>query len=147
MFLRIPIIRHVGTYKICAYYILSVNWFYFALTGNIEFQPRKLAYHHDEAVSVKNIEVVQIISELLRVKQETLLAALTAKRARASGEILVINYKLHEVSTFACMRMYMIVFVLWEKKSIRLLIIRLNTIPKNRRSIKYNRCQCKVIYI
>lgn len=67
------------------------------VTGNVEFQPRKLAYHHDEAVSVKNPEVVQLISELLRVKQETLMAALTAKRARASGETLVINYKFPEV--------------------------------------------------
>ncbi|XP_065224768.1 unconventional myosin-IXAa-like isoform X2 [Planococcus citri] len=66
------------------------------LLGNVEFQPRKLAYHHDEAVSVKNPEVVQLISELLRVKQETLMAALTAKRARASGETLVINYKFPE---------------------------------------------------
>lgn len=66
-------------------------------TGNVEFQPRKLAYHHDEAVSVKNPEVVQLISELLRVKQETLMAALTAKRARASGETLIINYKFPEV--------------------------------------------------
>lgn len=38
-----------------------------------------------------------LISQLLRVKQETLLAALTAKRAKASGETLVINYKLPEV--------------------------------------------------
>jgi len=45
---------------------------------------------------VKNPEVVALISELLRVKQETLLAALTAKRARASGETLVINYRLPE---------------------------------------------------
>lgn len=30
------------------------------------------------------------------MKQETLLAALTAKRARASGETLVINYRLPE---------------------------------------------------
>lgn len=66
------------------------------LLGNVEFQPRKSAYHHDEAVAVKNPEVVQLISNLLRVKQETLLAALTAKRARASGETLVINYKLPE---------------------------------------------------
>uniref|UniRef100_A0A069DY68 Putative myosin class v heavy chain n=1 Tax=Panstrongylus megistus TaxID=65343 RepID=A0A069DY68_9HEMI len=63
------------------------------LLGNVEFQPRKSAYHHDEAVGVKNSEIVLLISELLRVKQETLLAALTAKRARASGETLVINYK------------------------------------------------------
>lgn len=45
---------------------------------------------------MKNPEVVALISELLRVKQETLLAALTAKRARASGETLVINYRLPE---------------------------------------------------
>ncbi|XP_012281982.1 unconventional myosin-IXb isoform X2 [Orussus abietinus] len=66
------------------------------LLGNVEFQPRKFYHHHDEAVGVKNPEVVAIISELLRVKQETLLAALTAKRARASGETLVINYRLPE---------------------------------------------------
>ncbi|CAG2069383.1 unnamed protein product, partial [Timema podura] len=66
------------------------------LLGNVEFQPRKSAYHHDEAVAVRNPEVVALISELLRVKQETLLAALTAKRARASGETLVINYRLPE---------------------------------------------------
>lgn len=34
-----------------------------------------------------------LISELLRVKEETLLTALTAKRAKASGETLVINYR------------------------------------------------------
>jgi myosin heavy subunit len=67
------------------------------LLGNIEFSPRKSTYHHDEAVSVKNDEVVSLISELLRVKEETLLSALTAKRAKASGETLVINYKLPEV--------------------------------------------------
>ena len=46
---------------------------------------------------MKNPDIVLLISELLRVKQETLLAALTAKRARASGETLVINYRLPEV--------------------------------------------------
>ncbi|XP_056644974.1 unconventional myosin-IXa-like isoform X3 [Diorhabda sublineata] len=66
------------------------------LLGNVEFQPRKSAYHHDESVGVKNPEVVSLISELLRVKQETLMQALTAKRARASGETLVINYRLPE---------------------------------------------------
>jgi myosin-9 len=70
----------------------------YSLLGNVEFQPRKSAYHHDEAVGVKNPEIVLLISELLRVKQETLLAALTAKRARASGETLVINYRLPEVN-------------------------------------------------
>ncbi|XP_050523766.1 unconventional myosin-IXAa-like isoform X2 [Daktulosphaira vitifoliae] len=66
------------------------------LLGNVDFQPRKSAYHHDEAVAVRNPEIVFLISQLLRVKQETLLAALTAKRAKASGETLVINYKLPE---------------------------------------------------
>ncbi|KAF6210863.1 hypothetical protein GE061_013974 [Apolygus lucorum] len=66
------------------------------LLGNVEFQPRKSLYHHDEAVGVQNPEIVVLISELLRVKQETLFAALTAKRARASGETLVINYRLPE---------------------------------------------------
>lgn len=68
--------------------------------GNVDFQPRKSAYHHDEAVAVRNPEIVFLISQLLRVKQETLLAALTAKRAKASGETLVINYKLPEVISF-----------------------------------------------
>lgn len=66
------------------------------LLGNVEFQPRKSAYHHDEAVGVKNPEVVLLISDLLKVKQETLLQALTSKRARASGETLVINYRMPE---------------------------------------------------
>ncbi|XP_066140696.1 unconventional myosin-IXb-like isoform X2 [Euwallacea fornicatus] len=66
------------------------------LLGNVEFQPKKSAYHHDESVGVKNPEIVTIISDLLRVKQETLMQALTAKRARASGETLVINYRLPE---------------------------------------------------
>ncbi|XP_054286933.1 unconventional myosin-IXa-like isoform X1 [Macrosteles quadrilineatus] len=66
------------------------------LLGNVELLPRKSVYHHDEGVAVGNTEVVDIISRLLRVKRETLLAALTAKRARASGETLVINYRLPE---------------------------------------------------
>ncbi|KAG8223098.1 hypothetical protein J437_LFUL002046, partial [Ladona fulva] len=66
------------------------------LLGNVEFHPRKSAYHHDESVGVRNPEVVLLISELLRVRQETLLAALTAKRARASGETLIINYRFPE---------------------------------------------------
>lgn len=66
------------------------------LLGNVEFTPKKSAYHHDESVCVKNSDVVLLISELLRVKQETLLAALTSKKAKASGETLIINYRLPE---------------------------------------------------
>ncbi|KAL7305793.1 hypothetical protein TKK_0002041 [Trichogramma kaykai] len=65
------------------------------LLGNVEFLPKK-SYNHHEEVMVKNPEVVALISELLRVKQETLILSLTAKRVRASGETLVINYRLPE---------------------------------------------------
>jgi len=63
----------------------------------VEFLPKKSSYHHDESVLVKNPEVVRQISSLLRVTEETLTAALTSKRARVSGEMLVINYRMPEV--------------------------------------------------
>ncbi|XP_055305259.1 unconventional myosin-IXa-like isoform X2 [Sitodiplosis mosellana] len=66
------------------------------LLGNVEFFPKKSTYHHDESVQVRNIEVVGLISELLKVKQDTLLAALTSKRVKASGETLIMQYKLPE---------------------------------------------------
>lgn len=69
----------------------------FLLSGNVEFMPKKSSYHHDESVVVKNPDVVRLISGLLKVTEETLLAALTSKRARVSGEMLVINYRLQEV--------------------------------------------------
>lgn len=66
------------------------------LLGNVEFFPKKSTYHHDESVQVRNIEVVGLISELLKVKEDTLLAALTSKRVKASGETLIMQYKLPE---------------------------------------------------
>lgn len=66
------------------------------LLGNIEFYPKKSTYHHDESVQVRNLDVVHLISELLKVKYETLLAALTSKRVKASGETLIMQYKLPE---------------------------------------------------
>lgn len=66
------------------------------LLGNVEFFPKKSTYHHDESVQVRNHVVVGIISELLKVKQDTLLAALTSKRVKASGETLIMQYKLPE---------------------------------------------------
>lgn len=66
------------------------------LLGNVEFNPKKSAYHHDESVNVKNLDVVHLISELLKVKYETLLAALTSKRVKASDETLIMQYKLPE---------------------------------------------------
>ncbi|EEC15052.1 myosin-IX, putative [Ixodes scapularis] len=62
--------------------------------GNIEFS--KSTYHSDEAVQVKNPEVLSLISSLLGVKEETLNSALTTKRAKAPGETLVISYKMPE---------------------------------------------------
>ena len=67
--------------------------------GNVEFQPNKSTYHHDESVTVKNGPVVSTIAKLLRVKEEVLHQALVSKRARASGETLVINYRMPEVYT------------------------------------------------
>lgn len=66
------------------------------LLGNVEFFPKKSTYHHDESVQIRNLDVVSIISELLKVKQDTLLAALTSKRVKASGETLIMQYKLPE---------------------------------------------------
>ena len=65
--------------------------------GNVEFQPNKSTYHHDESVTVKNVAVVSTIAKLLKVKEEVLHQALISKRARASGETLVINYRMPEV--------------------------------------------------
>ena len=65
--------------------------------GNLEFQPKKSTYNHDESVTVKNTTVVTTIAQLLRVKEEILHQAVISKRARASGETLVINYRMPEV--------------------------------------------------
>lgn len=80
--------------------------------GNVEFQPKKSTYHHDESVTVKNTAVVTTIAQLLRVKEEILHQALISKRARASGETLVINYRMPEVKTVALSLTILIPFVL-----------------------------------
>ncbi|KAK7086061.1 Unconventional myosin-IXb [Halocaridina rubra] len=66
------------------------------LLGNIEFQPKKSTYHHDESVLVRNPEQVSLISHLLGVSEDTLMNALTSKKARVSGETLVMHYRLPE---------------------------------------------------
>ncbi|XP_064475014.1 unconventional myosin-IXa-like isoform X2 [Ornithodoros turicata] len=63
--------------------------------GNIEFS-KKSTYHSDEAVQVKNPDVLSLIASLLGVKEETLNSALTTKRAKAPGETVVISYKMPE---------------------------------------------------
>lgn len=66
------------------------------LIGNVDFMPKKSTYHHDESVIVRNSELVNTISTLLGVSQDTLLNALTSKKARVQGETLVMHYRIHE---------------------------------------------------
>ncbi|XP_013418061.1 LOW QUALITY PROTEIN: unconventional myosin-IXa-like [Lingula anatina] len=63
--------------------------------GNIEFK-KKSEIHHDEAVYIKNIESVQVISGLLKVKEETLVEALTMKKTTAGEETVIIPYRMED---------------------------------------------------
>jgi len=64
--------------------------------GNIEFV-RKSNYHNDDFVQIKDASVVTFISDLLGLKPQTLINALTSKRTRAArGEMLHFCYKFHE---------------------------------------------------
>lgn len=64
--------------------------------GNIEFV-RKSNYHNDDFVQIRDATVVTLISDLLGIKQQTLLNVLTSKRTRAArGEMLHLCYKYHE---------------------------------------------------
>ena len=67
--------------------------------GNVEFYVNKKGTHYfDESVEVQNIKVLGIISSLLKVKEETLLVSLTCKKVKASGETLIVKYKLQEAA-------------------------------------------------
>ncbi|KAJ8304274.1 hypothetical protein KUTeg_017857 [Tegillarca granosa] len=63
--------------------------------GNVEFR-KKGDQHHDESVSVLNESAIKIISSLLKVKEKTVLEALTQKRTTAGGETVVINYRMED---------------------------------------------------
>lgn len=64
--------------------------------GNIEFV-RKSNYHNDDFVQIRDTSIVTFISDLLGLKQQTLLNALTSKRTKAArGEMLHFCYKFHE---------------------------------------------------
>ncbi|XP_067665743.1 unconventional myosin-IXb-like isoform X7 [Haliotis asinina] len=63
--------------------------------GNIEFR-KKGDQHHDESVSVRNEATVEIICNLLKVKEKTVLEALTTKKTVAGDETVVINYKMED---------------------------------------------------
>ncbi|RXG68939.1 Unconventional myosin-IXa [Armadillidium vulgare] len=66
------------------------------LIGNLEFSPKKSTYQYDESVVVRNWELACTIAGLLGVSEDTLVNAITSKKAKVQGEILVINYRLPE---------------------------------------------------
>ncbi|KAB7495362.1 Unconventional myosin-IXa [Armadillidium nasatum] len=72
--------------------ILLIVWSY--VTWN--FSPKKSTYQYDESVVVRNWELACTIAGLLGVSEETLVNAITSKKAKVQGEILVINYRLPE---------------------------------------------------
>ncbi|KAK2161935.1 hypothetical protein LSH36_107g02020 [Paralvinella palmiformis] len=61
--------------------------------GNVSFK-KKTDHAHHEAVQVQNIDLVNLISGLLKVKETTMLEALTKKKTMAGGETVVMNYKM-----------------------------------------------------
>ncbi|XP_056022908.1 unconventional myosin-IXa-like isoform X20 [Ostrea edulis] len=65
------------------------------LLGNVEFK-KKGDQHHDESVTIKHQTVIQTISSILKVKEKTLVEALTQKRATAGDETVVMNYRMHD---------------------------------------------------
>ncbi|CAH1796283.1 unnamed protein product [Owenia fusiformis] len=64
--------------------------------GNVEYKKKSERSAHHESVEIKNMYLVTIISNLLRVKDETLVEALTKKKTQAGGETVLINYKMEE---------------------------------------------------
>ncbi|GFR76566.1 unconventional myosin-IXb [Elysia marginata] len=65
--------------------------------GNVEFK-KKGDNYHDESVLVKNMDTVKTISELLKVKENFVLEALTQKKTKAKNEIFVITFKMGEAN-------------------------------------------------
>ncbi|XP_038073351.1 unconventional myosin-IXa-like isoform X2 [Patiria miniata] len=61
--------------------------------GNITFRKRN---EHEEYVTVKNIATVKLVSDLLKVKQETLVSVLTKRKSMASGDQFVVQYRMSE---------------------------------------------------
>uniref|UniRef100_A0ABM0MC57 Unconventional myosin-IXa-like n=1 Tax=Saccoglossus kowalevskii TaxID=10224 RepID=A0ABM0MC57_SACKO len=61
--------------------------------GNVEFRKKS---DKEDGVTVKNVGLVKVISDLLKVKQETLLAALTTRKSVTRGDHFVVQYKVAE---------------------------------------------------
>uniref|UniRef100_A0A674PN07 Myosin IXA n=1 Tax=Takifugu rubripes TaxID=31033 RepID=A0A674PN07_TAKRU len=64
--------------------------------GNIRY--KKKTYRED-SIDICNPEVLPIVSELLEVKEEMLLDALTTRKTMTVGERLIVPYKLAEAGT------------------------------------------------
>ncbi|KAL6106364.1 myo9a [Pungitius sinensis] len=64
--------------------------------GNIRY--KKKTYRED-SIDICNPEVLPIVSELLEVKEEVLLEALTTRKTVTVGERLIVPYKLAEAGT------------------------------------------------
>uniref|UniRef100_A0A671X7B0 Myosin IXAb n=1 Tax=Sparus aurata TaxID=8175 RepID=A0A671X7B0_SPAAU len=64
--------------------------------GNIRYKKKT---YRDDSIDICNPEVLPIVSELLEVKEEILLEALTTRKTVTVGERLIVPYKLAEAGT------------------------------------------------
>uniref|UniRef100_A0A8C5BZI4 Myosin IXA n=1 Tax=Gadus morhua TaxID=8049 RepID=A0A8C5BZI4_GADMO len=66
------------------------------LLGNIRYKKKT---YRDDSIDICNPEVLPIVSELLEVKEEVLLEALTTRKTVTVGDRLIVPYKLAEAGT------------------------------------------------
>ena len=59
---------------------------------------QKKEHSHHESVQILSEGAVALIAKLLRVREKTLVEALTKKKTLAGGETVVMTYKLEDVS-------------------------------------------------
>ncbi|XP_068458393.1 unconventional myosin-IXAa-like isoform X2 [Clinocottus analis] len=64
--------------------------------GNIRYKKKT---YRDDSIDICNPEVLPIVSELLEVREEMLLEALTTRKTVTVGERLIVPYKLAEAGT------------------------------------------------
>uniref|UniRef100_A0A671QP92 Unconventional myosin-IXa-like n=1 Tax=Sinocyclocheilus anshuiensis TaxID=1608454 RepID=A0A671QP92_9TELE len=64
--------------------------------GNIRYKKK---IYRDDSIDICNPEVLPVVSELLEVKEEMLIEALTTRKTVTVGEKLIVPYKLAEAGT------------------------------------------------
>ncbi|XP_061671283.1 unconventional myosin-IXAa isoform X3 [Syngnathoides biaculeatus] len=64
--------------------------------GNIRYKRKT---YRDDSIDICNPEVLPVVSELLQVKEEILIEALTTRKTITVGEKLIVPYKLAEAGT------------------------------------------------